>query len=83
MAMLISVEGEQTVVEPEESTFSLEELQKYVGGFIEIVPVDDSRMAVVNDEGFVRKMPMNSVGSQVAGRLLVGPVLLVNSNEIE
>ena len=77
MGMLISVDGEQTAVKPRGATFSLDELQNYLEGFIEIVPIDDARMAVVNDEGLIKQMPMNPVASQVAGRLLVGPVLIV------
>ena len=82
MAMLISVDGEQTVVEPKGATFSLDELQEYVGGFIEILPIDADRMAVANDEGRIRQMPMNPVASKAAGYLLVGPILVVSRGEI-
>lgn len=83
MGMLISVDGEQTAVEPKSATFSLDELQNYVEGFIEIITIDDARTAIVNDEGLIRQMPMNPVASQVVGRLLVGPVLIVAPDEIE
>ena len=83
MGMLIYANGEQTAVSPSNGTFSLNELQTYVEGFIEIVPIDDARMAIVNDEGLLKKMPMNPVASQVAGRLLVGPVLIVSPSEVE
>jgi hypothetical protein len=83
MGMLISVDGEQKEVNPVGDTFSLQELQQYVKGLIEIVPIDDKRMAVVNEEGLLMQLPMNSVASQVAGRLLLGPVLVLSSDEIQ
>jgi hypothetical protein len=83
MGMLISVEGEQTVITPSEGTFSLEELQKYVKGFIEIAPIPEGRFAIFNEEGRLKQMRLNPVASQVAGQSLVGPVLVVNADEIE
>ena len=83
MGMLISVDGEQKEVTPVGDTFSLQELQQYVEGLIEIVPIDPERMAVVNEEGLFMRLPMNPVASQVAGRLLLGPVLVLSSDEIQ
>ena len=83
MGMLILVDGEQKEVTPVGDTFSLQELQQYVKGLIEIVPIDAKRMAVVNEEGLLMQLPMNPVASQVAGRLLLGPVLVLSSDEIQ
>ena len=83
MGMLILVDGEQKEVTPVGDTFSLQELQQYVKGLIEIVPIDAERMAIVNEEGLLMQLPMNPVASQVAGRLLLGPVLVLSSDEIQ
>lgn len=52
MAQLINTDGSIKKVEPKNGTdFELEELQKFVDGYIEIVNLNDGRILVVNDEG--------------------------------
>ena len=52
MAQLIKQNGEITEICPSNgSDFQLEELQEYVGGYIDIVNLDNGNIMVVNDDG--------------------------------
>ena len=48
----------ETVEVKREKPFSLEELQKLVGGYIELVPVG-KKYLVVNEEGRILDLPLN------------------------
>lgn len=85
MAKWIKASGEITVVQPKNVTdYSLEELQGFVGGYIEIVRMDDEHFMVVNEEGKVYGLPINMTASMLFMRdTIVGDVLVCKSNEIK
>ncbi len=59
------------------STFTLEELQEFVGGRIEILPAFASRSYVVNEEGLLQNLPVNPSVPQFRGNVvLVSSALL-------
>jgi hypothetical protein len=74
------IAGEQPkTLNPENgTTFTLEELQKAVGGYIEVIHLADGRVMVLNEEGRLHGLPFNAnatrvlsdVGSYVFGRHL-------------
>lgn len=59
MATLIKTDGTQTVVQPKNGTdFKLEELQTFVGGYIEILHSrSDDTIMVINEEGMIQSLP--------------------------
>ena len=60
MAKLYKTNGEIVEVEPEnDSDFSLEELQSFVDGYIEIAYLDNERVIVINEEGKIKNLPYN------------------------
>ena len=64
-AQLITTKGEVTSVNPENGkTFSLSELQKMVGGYIEIIPFQNQVM-VVNEEGKINGSKLNEEASVI------------------
>lgn len=78
-------------VEPKNGTdFSLEEMQSIVGGYIEIVDLNDSQCLVVNEEGKCEHLPYNAIATNVL-RLayqhttdyIAGNALLCNINQIK
>ncbi|MDT3388898.1 MAG: DUF3846 domain-containing protein [Bacteroidota bacterium] len=95
MALLIKFEDYVTSyeqVKPKGETFSLEELQKFVGGYIEIVYLADGKLCmVVNEEGKINHLPMNPIATRLFNLFttgapydyIVGNVLICESNEIE
>lgn len=73
-----------TKVEPKNgSDFQLEELQKFVGGYIEIVRLNDSELLVVDEEGLLKHRPLNVTASRDAGFMVVGDVLRCLDNQVK
>jgi len=70
--------------------FTWEELSVIVGGFIEIVDLDEQHVMVLNDEGRLLGLPWNKVATDlfnIPGRAwydpIVGDVLVCNSVYLE
>ncbi len=64
--------------------FTLEELQGYVGGYIELVrlPRGNGRATMyANEEGLLFGLAVNTEASAVAGQTLVGPVIVVRKED--
>ena len=55
---------------------TLEFLQSAVGGYIEIINVDDGQL-IVNEEGMIRGLEHNHDASMVAGHPVVGDAVLL------
>lgn len=65
--------------------FSLEELQKAVNGYIEVVtiPMLPNGILIVNEEGLLKDMAYNPLASMIAGQQIVGDVLLMRMTELD
>lgn len=55
---------------------SLLEAQKFLGGYVEIVCLDNDQL-LVNEEGALLNLPLNIVASTMAGREIYGPAILL------
>ena len=68
--------------------FSLEELQGYVDGLIEIVSLYDGRLMVLNDEGLINGLPINPLATAIyqnatgVNDYILGNVLICQDNEV-
>lgn len=89
MATLITSEGKLREVVPDNGkTFSLDDLQKYVGGYIEIVHIDKEFDMVVNEEGKFQMLPINEIATRLYRKsrytddVIVGNALLCNQSEL-
>lgn len=92
MAILVKTNDTKgEVVHPQNgNVFTLEELQSYVGGYIELAPLVKGKDAtvskmfiVVDEEGRLKNKPFNKYASLFANQFLVGDVLFCKRNEIE
>jgi len=86
MGWLITVDGDIEEQWPEDGQlWKLEELQLAVDGYIEIVrmPSAPEYLVVVDEEGKLKKKPVNFRASSAAGQLIVGTALVVNEQEID
>ena len=64
-AVLITTDGEIISKAPKNGTdFSLEELQEFVGGYIEILRMGGSLIMVVNEEGKLLDLPSNKTATK-------------------
>lgn len=70
---LISTDGTKTVVKPEnpKKGFTLKELQKHVGGYIEYVRLSGNRKLIVNEEGFINDLPVNEEATKLVDKTQV------------
>ena len=85
MAYIIYPNAPKEHTTPKNGTdFSLEELQSIVGGYIEIVHLDDDEfIMVVNEEGRLLGLPSNRDASSIAWQPIVGTALLCRANEVK
>lgn len=89
MGIFIKENGEVAEVKPKNGkTFSLEELQGFVNGYIEIVNVGQKLM-VLNEEGKLMGLDQNLTATEIFQKyygqtdVIVGCVLLADSDEID
>ena len=67
--------------------FSLEEVQKMIGGYVEIVHLNGDDILLCDEEGRLKLLPINSMATEKAkamgfkGDVLVGDVLFLKDNE--
>lgn len=83
----ITSSGKSAPTKPENgSDFTLEELQGYVGGYIELVYLRDGRIMVVNEEGKIEGLPPNQIATEIYGNpndYVVGNVLVTDPKFIK
>ena len=56
---------------------SLEAAQAIVGGNVELITLDDGDQLLVDEEGRMKQLPVNTVATLLAQRVIVGPALLL------
>lgn len=86
MDMIVKTDGTTMGVAPKNgSDYSLPELNKFVGGYIEIVrlPTRTKRILVVNEEGAINGMPLNPQATAMAGQPIYGDVLVCGTNRVK
>ncbi len=72
-----------TITYPKQK-LSLEELQKLVGGFIELIYFSDGTQKMyINEEGKNLNLPLNPQASELVGQRIVGNVVVVDSHNDE
>lgn len=83
MATVLYADGRAEPLTPHGRTFTLEELQAIVGGYIEIVRVPGGFL-VVNEDGLLRRLPRNGQASRLhPSSPIVGDAVLCDPTEID
>ena len=66
---------------------SLEAMQEAVGGDIEIIGTKDGRLMVINEEGKLKRLPLNKTATSMAhiysDDYIVGDVIIAEESEID
>ena len=85
MATIIKTDGTKQNIEPKDGkTFSLKELQEAVGGYIELVPLNDGKLLVCDEEGKLKaNAQINEEASRIANQQIVGQVIIIDKDQIE
>ena len=68
--------------------YSLKELQEMVGGYIEVVNVDDDHSLIVDEEGMLKlkdceEFPLNMNASIIAQQIIVGNAVLLHKKHLK
>ena len=98
MATWIKADGTREAVLPanpkgkKKPKFALEELQRYVGGYIEMVRLGRRGIMWVNEEGKLMGLPYNAAATEIVGSVsyqllagtgvIVGDVLITEAGEV-
>lgn len=90
MARLYQTNGAAKEVHPKGKTFTLNELQKYVGGYFTPVRLDGNNVMLCCEDATLRGLMSNRKATEIAaeyrllhlfGGAVLGDVLIVNNNE--
>lgn len=86
MAFWIKASGEVVTVTPENGrTFSLSELQGYVGGSIELTRTHSGRLMFIDEEGRLKGKPLNATATALyeGPDDIVGDALTCEQSELK
>jgi hypothetical protein len=57
---------------------TMKELQDEVGGFTELLSLKDGSQMIMDEEGTLKNKPLNYTASLMAGRMIVGDVVILS-----
>lgn len=78
VAMWIKATGPVDHVVPSKGgKFTLEEVQKMVGGLVERVRLQGGMVLLVNEEGIPRELPLNRYATQMVGFIVLGDAVIL------
>ena len=84
MAFIINASGDETEVIPKNGTnFELDELQEAIGGYIELVSLASGKLLIVDEEGLLKSLPINTKASMLARKPIVGTVIVCEDNQLK
>ena len=83
MAVLIKTDGGTESVDLIQGSAQLDQLQTMVGGYIEQVRLRNGDDMWVNEDGTRLKLGANELASEIAGRDIVGNVVVTYPGEVE
>lgn len=76
-------------VKEQESRFSLEEAREMIGGYIQVIPLLEKRIMLVDEEGLPKQLPINMKATktlqatcQLPTRAIVGDVIVCTRKDI-
>ena len=58
---------------------TLEEAQKEVGGYVEMIRVSGGQL-LVNEEGYIKQLALNPTASEIVGHNIVGNALFLKGS---
>lgn len=84
-AVLLKTDDSFEIIKPKEKYFKLDELQKCVGGLVEEVNcgVISECFEFINEEGFIKKLPVNNLGRRLLARTYRGNILVCPKNLVD
>jgi len=82
-AMMITAEGYVNGITISDiSSSKLDDMKQCVGGLIELVVIDNM-VLVVDEEGLLKRKPINPIATAMARKAIVGDVLVVFAEDVD
>jgi hypothetical protein len=90
VARWIKADGIETIVRPSNGNeFSLEEMNKFVGGYLEAIRLTAQDVMYLNEQGLLLNLPINHIATQLVRShrtehkftTIVGDVIIANLQE--
>ena len=87
MAVIIRIDETKEIISKDELT--LEKMQDIVGGYIQIVPLNNKQVFVCNEEGKMLDLPFNKEATRIwitscgMTDIIVGNIILAQNKEID
>lgn len=91
--IIIKSDGTEQFVNPEGANdkFTLEQLQRIVGGYIQVINLPANKLLVINEEGKLLSLPVNQKASSLARfcksifdtDFIVGDAVIIESNLLD
>lgn len=89
---ILKTDGSKHVITPQVGTkFNLEELQELVGGYIQVINLNEEQCMVVNENGKLYHLEMNAEASVIAhsfraifsNDFIVGDAVIINNSQLD
>ena len=89
MSTLVKLDGTKETVQPiNGNTYSLEELQGFINGYIQVLPINSGEYAgklmICDEEGKIKAgAEVNFAASKIANQAIVGTVLIISKIQMK
>lgn len=89
---IVKTDGSKHVITPQVGTkFNLEELQEFVGGYIQVINLNEEQCMVVNENGKLYHLEMNAEASVIAhsfraifpNDFIFGDAVIINNSQLD
>lgn len=81
---LVKIDGTYEDIVREGNSWKLEDLQKLVGGYVELIPLPSGRNVMLADEdGMPKQLKPNGLATIYAGRPVVGDVVIIQRRDFK
>ena len=81
MATVYRTDGQEETINTPPKHLSLGDAQRAIGGRVELVRLGSGRGLLVNEEGLLKRLPLNAKATEIAGQPIVGDAVLVVRGE--
>lgn len=74
--MVLRTDGTFKYYQPKnKKSLTAEEIQEVIHGFFELVTTPQGNFLVVDEDGLLKKLPVNALATDIAGQQIVGDAL--------
>ena len=65
------------VLQTKEEQPTLQEAQEFVGGLVQLIPIENEGQMLINEEGIMHELEVNYDASFIAGQVILGPAIVL------